>query len=316
MSAASAVEPLRAANLLAGKQLYDLVFLSTGSAHERSSVGAAFDTVPFDQAGEHFDRMFVIAGGDPLAFRDARLNAYLRRLAALGITLGGVSGGAAILHQAGLLQARRFTIHWQHFDALLARDSEALMERKLFVIDRDRFTCAGGSAPLDMMHALIAAEHGATLARKVSDWFIHTELRSAEGSQRLDVTAKYGIHHPALVAMIRLMEDHIADPMNLDQLSRLSAIGERQLERLCRKHLGQSAMQFYRQMRLEKARELLVQTALPAQYVALATGFPNSTHFSRAFRNMFGKTPGQVRTVGLPAAQITSASSLHQDVDD
>lgn len=295
MSAAAAVEPLRAANLLAGRPLYDLVFLSTGAARARASVGCAFDAIPLAEAGVDFDMVFVVAGGDPLSFRDAGVRGFLRRLAARGVPLGGISGGAAILQEAGVLQRRRFTIHWQHFDALQARAPEALMERRLFVIDRDRFTCAGGSAPLDMMHALIAAEHGAALAREISDWFIHTGLRPADDPQRLDAASKYDVHHPALVAMIGLMEDHIADPMTLAQLARLSGIGERQLERLCRAQLGQSAMQFYRRLRLAKAAELLRQTALPIVEVALASGFPNNAYFSRAFRQAYGIPPSDAR---------------------
>lgn len=298
MSAAAAVEPLRAANLLAGRALYEMHFLSSAGGLCRASVGAGFDTLALEAAGSDYDRVFVVAGGDPLAYRNARLAAFLRRLAARGVALGGISGGAAILHEAGLLRARRFTIHWQHFDALLARDPEALMERRLFVIDRDRFTCAGGAGPLDMMHALIAAEQGAELARAVSDWFIHTGLRPAEDPQRLDVTMKYGIHHAALAAMIGLMEDHIADPMELAQLARLSGIGARQLERLCRQHLGRSVMQFYRDLRLDKARELVTQTTLPVQDIALATGFPNSAHFARMFQQRFGQSSRSLRKGG------------------
>ncbi|TDE35404.1 GlxA family transcriptional regulator [Antarcticimicrobium sediminis] len=295
MSAAAAVEPLRAANLLAGRALYELVFLSTGATQARASVGCAFDTVPLSEAGTDFDMVFVVAGGDPLAFCDVGVRGFLHRLAARGVPLGGISGGAAILQEAGVLENRRFTVHWQHFDALQARAPEAMMERRLFVIDRDRFTCAGGSAPLDMMHALIAAEQGAALAREISDWFIHTGLRPAEDPQRLDATARYDVHHPALVAMIGLMEAHIADPMTLAQLARLSGIGARQLERLCRGHLGQSAMQFYRHLRLAKAADLLRQTALPIIEVGLATGFPNNAYFSRAFRQAYGISPSDAR---------------------
>ena len=303
MSAAAAVEPLRAANLLAGHPFYDLVFLSTGAARVRASVGCSFDATPLAEAGFNFDMLFVVAGGDPLAFRDVKVRAFLQRLAARGVPLGGISGGAAILQEAGLLERRRFTIHWQHFDALQARAPEALMERRLFVIDRDRFTCAGGSAPLDMMHALIASEHGVDLARNISDWFIHTGLRPADDPQQLNATAKYDVHHPALIAMIGLLNDHIADPMPLSQIARLSGVGERQLERLCQNQLGQSVMQFYRGLRLAKAAELLRQSALPIVEVALATGFPNNAYFSRAFRRLYGISPSHARRNGADPAR-------------
>ncbi|TIO73865.1 MAG: AraC family transcriptional regulator, partial [Mesorhizobium sp.] len=142
MSAASAVEPLRAANLLSGRIVYDLNFMSAKGGWMRSSVSGAFETEPVSQAGTDFDILFVVAGGNPLTYRDDRILAWLRRLARSGVPLGGISGGAAILAAAGVMSSRRFTIHWQHIDAMREMYPDALIERRLFVIDRDRFTCA------------------------------------------------------------------------------------------------------------------------------------------------------------------------------
>lgn len=150
------------------------------------------------------------------------------------MALGGISGGAVILAAAGVMTARRFTIHWQHLDAARETWPDALIERKLFVIDRDRFTCAGGTAALDMMHVLIASAHGAELVRAVSDWLIHTGIREAEASQQLDPVRKYDLHHPALIAMVELMTTHIADPLGLDDLGALCDTTPRHLERLSR----------------------------------------------------------------------------------
>ncbi|SIT07891.1 GlxA family transcriptional regulator [Paracoccus saliphilus] len=300
MSTASAIEPLRAANLLSGRVLYDLRFLSVHGGWMQSSGAGAFHTVPVADATEEFDILFVVAGGDPLAQRDERVFAILRRLARHGVSLGGISGGAAILAAAGVMTARRFTIHWQHIDAMRETYPDALIERRLFVIDRDRFTCAGGMAPLDMMHALIAADHGSALARSVSDWFIHTGIREAEAPQQLDPARKYDLHHPALVAMIDLMTSHLADPLRLDDLGHLCGIGPRQLERLTQARLGHSVMQLYRRLRLEKADELLTQSSLPLTEIALATGFTSRSHFSRTFREQFGQTPSARRTQPRP----------------
>lgn len=295
MSTASAIEPLRAANLLSGRQLYDLGFLSVDGGWIHSSGAGAFDTQPISAAGDGFDILFVVAGGDPMAQRDTRVLALLRRLARRGVPLGGISGGSAILAAAGVMAARRFTIHWQHIDTMRETYPDALIERRLFIIDRDRFTCAGGMAPLDMMHALIAAQHGSALARSVSDWFIHTGIREAEAPQQLDPARKYDLHHPALVAMINLMTSHLADPLGLDDLGQLSGVSPRQLERLAQEQLGQSVMQFYRHLRLDKASELLAQSSLPLIEIALATGFSNRSHFSRSFRNQYGISPSAQR---------------------
>lgn len=295
MSTAAAVEPLRAANLLAGSTLYELRFVSLAGTSARSSVGAQFETEPLYRAGTEFNIVFVVAGGNPFAVREPQLEAWLRRLDRAGVRLGGISGGAAILYAAGLLTQRRFTVHWHHYDALLERFPEALMERRIFVIDRDRWTCAGGVAPLDMMYALITADHGFAFAREVSDWLLHTQVRAPQEPQRAGPAEKYGLHHPVLTAAVKLMEDHIADPLDGDQLAGLCAVSPRHLHRLFRQHLGKPLGAFYIALRIAKAKELLDQTALPIVEVALATGFPNRSHFTRVFRTLVGETPAVFR---------------------
>jgi transcriptional regulator GlxA family with amidase domain len=295
MSCASAVEPLRAANLLARRRLYDMVFLSVAGGPAPASVGGSFDTVPIGQADGPFDMVFVVAGGTQVAAPDRATARFLRGLDRRRIALGGISGGAVVLARAGLMTNRRFTVHWQHFDALRELSPDYLMERRLFVIDRDRFTCAGGAAPLDMMHALIAAHHGLDLARKVADWFIHTGIRAADDPQRAGTAERYRVHHPQLVGAVDLMQSHIADPLSASQIANLSGMSARNLQRLFRDRMGTGLMQFYRDLRLDTARDLLEQTGLPVLDVAVATGFANGAHFARAFRARWrfpGSFPG------------------------
>lgn len=292
MSTAAAIEPLRAANLLASRDLYALRYLSPGGGRSSASAGSVFDTEAIGAgAGDAFDLVFVVAGGDPLAVREPALNAWLRRLDARGVALGGISGGAALLAQAGLMANRRFTLHWEHEEALRTLSETLLIERRLFVIDRDRYTCAGGVAPLDMMHALIAAEHGAAFARRVSDWFIHTHVRTPDQPQKAGLVEQYGTHHPALLAALELMESHLADPLSVEQLAHLAGVSPRQLQRLFQQQLGRSAKRFYLDLRLAKADELLRRTRLAIPEVAALCGFANAAHFARAMRSGTGESP-------------------------
>ncbi|QIE43673.1 GlxA family transcriptional regulator (plasmid) [Rhodobacteraceae bacterium SC52] len=299
MSCAAAIEPLRAANLLAGQPLYDLTFLSVKGGPAAASVGAVFDTVSIDAETVPFDIVFVVAGGNPMASKYPEAARFLRQLDRRGVALGGISGGGVILAQSGLMLGRRFTVHWQHFDALREVSPGHLMERRLFVIDRDRFTCAGGSAPLDMMHALITAQHGIALAQKVADWFIHTRIREAGDPQKSGTAERYQLHHPVLVTTVDMMETHIADPLTVEQLATLADMSPRHLQRLFRDRMGLSLIRFYRDLRLDKARDLLSQTGLPILEVALATGFANGAHFARAFRDKFGTRPSTLRPTGI-----------------
>jgi len=298
MSVASAVEPLRAANLLAEQALYKSSFLSETGGFMASTATGGFNTTAWWQENDGFDLVFVAAGGNPLVYDSPDLRRYLRHLAAQGVLLGGISGGSAILARYGMMDGRRFTVHWQHVQALRDFYPHLLVERSLYVIDRDRYTCAGGVAALDMMHAIIAAEHGTGFARTVSDWFIHTDIRTPTDPQQSNIEQQYGVTHPALVAAIGLMNAHLGDPLTPEQIGMLSGQSARQLQRLFNQQLGVPMMQFYRNLRLEKANELLQQVALPITEIALATGFSNAAHFSRCFVQRFGVTPAQRRAQG------------------
>ena len=299
MSLASAVEPLRAANLLAGRMLYRLHFFASAEGFVAASCGGGFVCKPLALAGSELDIAFVVAGGDPMRFTDPVLIHGLRGLQARRVRLGGISGGGAILARHGLMQGRRFTLHWLHADALADQQPDLLIERALYVIDRDRYSCAGGVAALDMMCALIAGEHGADFARAVSDWFIHPRLRTADEPQQLDPIDRYQLTHPMLVAAVRLMNSHLADPLAPEQLASLSGGSPRQLQRLFQAQFKQPLMQFYRILRLEKADQLLAQSTLSLGDIAQATGFVSTAHFSRCFAAHFGMPPARRRGAHL-----------------
>ncbi len=295
MSYAAASEPFRAANHLAGKELYHVRNISVFEAEVASSGAARVKTRT--QIGEHvdFDLVIVIAGGDPAEFRNKRVFQWLRHLSRRGVMLGGVSGGPVILAAAGLMDGRRMTVHWEHAVSLVEISPSLYLEKSIYVIDKDRYTCAGGIAPLDMMHELIASHHGSEFATKVSDWFMHTNVRGAGQPQRAGYVARYGTTSAPVIRAIEAMENHVGDPLDLMQIAEMSGVGPRQLNRLFSDKLGEGTMAFYRNFRLEKARNLLTQSPLSITEIALATGFCSSAHFAKTFRNRYGKPPSDFR---------------------
>lgn len=306
MSLASAVEPLRAANQLANKELYRLQFHATEAGFIASSSGGGFNCTPIGDARP--DLLFVVAGGNPIQHDDPGLIRSLRGIDRLKVRLGGISGGAAVLARHGLMAGRRFTLHWLHIEELQELVPDLLIERALFVIDRDRYTCAGGVASFDMMCAMIAGQHGADFAREVSEWFIHSRVRSASEPQQLDPARRYNLHHPTLEAAVRLMTTHIGDPLSADQLASLAGCSTRQLQRRFGDHFGMAMMRFYLGLRLDKADELLRHSALSIAEIAALTGFATVPHFSRCFAAKFDAPPGRRRGKGLPVhASPTSA---------
>ena len=295
LSYAAAVEPLRAANLLAGRALYAVREIPAEGALATSSGGAQVRAGA--QLGEavDFDLVLVVAGGDPSAFVSRRATRWLRHLARRGVVIGGVSGGPVVLARAGVMGGRRMTVHWEHRALLGATEPAPIVERSRYVIDRDRLTCAGGTAALDMMHALIARHHGARFAREVSDWFLHADVRTSADPQRSGPAERWGAVPPTLLAALEAMENHVGDPLELAQLAAVAGVGTRQLNRLCRAHFETSVGALYRRVRLEKARALLERSALPIGEVARATGFPSAAHFARRFGAAYGATPSAWR---------------------
>ena len=289
-SYACTVEPFRAANLLSRRSLYDVVHF--GDAARVESSGAA-SIEPRHQVGAmiDLDLLLVVAGGDPFAFADPAVFTWLARLSRRGVRIGGVSGGSVLLANAGLMSGRRLTVHWDHAAPLADRFPDILIERKLFVIDRDRVTCGGGTAPLDLMHALIASHHGRVFARLVSDWFLHTDIRSAAAPQRGGVAERFGAHSPHILEAVASMESHVGDPLSLKQLALMAEVSTRHLNRLFVEAFGQSVMDYYRDLRLDTGRRLIRSTAMRIGEIADATGFSSAGHFSNAYLARFGLRP-------------------------
>ncbi len=295
MSFASSIEPLRAANTIAGRELYRILCVSADGKPATSSVGSQMPCEAMVGDVIDADILFVSSGGRPWNFSDKKTFAWLRRLSRTGIRIGGISGGPYILARAGIMEGRHMTIHWEHAPALSEEFPELLLTRSRYIIDRDRLTCAGGIAALDMMHAIIAEEHGKAFATEVSDWFLHRDVALATSPQRASLTQRYGIHRQDVIYALELMESNIAMPMERTAVAAKVGLSTRQIDRLFASLLGQSFSDHYRALRLDRARNLLMQSTLPITEIALACGFANASHFSRAYSARFNVPPRRDR---------------------
>jgi transcriptional regulator GlxA family with amidase domain len=295
MSYAAATEPFRAANVLAGRALY-LVRIFAETPIVRSSSDAAVTAEPLPVETGDLDVVFVCAGGDPSGWQKPAIHAALRRLAVAGVRIGGISGGPFLLALAGLLHRRRFTIHWEHAPALAERFPDLMPEHARYIIDRDRLTCGGGIAPLDMMYSLIAERMGAEFARRITDWFLHTDVASGEDPQRASLAERHGIHHPVLAAIIGKMETTIERPLTRKAMARFAGVSERHLDRLFAEQRGATFTADYRRIRLDYADKLVRQSMLSLSEISVATGFSSASHFARAYSRQFGRSPRAART--------------------
>lgn len=291
MAFSSAVEPLRSANRMSGRNLYAWKVITVNGEPLPSSSGIEFRPDGTADAVGKLDALVVCSGADVTTVKDDKIFALLRRLERSGVKVGGICTGAHILARAGLLKDKRCTIHWENLPGFQEEFPELDARSDLFEIDGDRFTCAGGTAALDMMLHLIAKQHGADLSRAVAEQFILDRIRENHDKQRMELRARLGISHPKLIQVIAEMERSIEEPLSQIELAQASSLSTRQLERLFRKYLGCTPTRYYLMMRLERARQLLAQTSMSILSVALACGFVSASHFSKCYREYFGRTP-------------------------
>ena len=291
-----AIESLRMANRAAAKTLYSWsVYTIDGNSVKASNgLDIAADGC-IDDAGE-MKICFVCSGIDVADCWDKSLQFALRKLASRNhIILGALCTGSYLLARAGLLDGYKCTIHWENIASMREEFPKAQFSDDLFQIDRDRITCAGGQASLDMMMKVIGDAHGPKLAAHISEQFMCERIRSTEDRQRVPLHLHLGANQPKLTEAVTLMEANLEEPISLDELSSYVGISRRQLERLFQKHLNCVPTRYYLNLRLSRARLLLLQTSKSIVDIALACGFISAPHFSKCYRDMFGIPPRDER---------------------
>lgn len=295
LSFACAVEPLRLANFALGRELYRWRLCADGGEFAQCSNGQrTLVDIGFEEIGRD-DVLMVCSGVDVKAATTKSLLQYLRREARRGITIGGLCNATYIMARAGLLDGKRCTIHWDNRDSFLEEFPDINLSQSIYTIDGNRYSSAGGSASADLMLKLIGDEHGQEVANQVADQMIYTTIRSDREEQRLSIPTRIGVRHPKLANVIRMMEHNIEEPVSPSLLAEEVGMSTRQLERLFRRYLGRSPKRYYMELRLQKAKNLLMQTDMTVINVALACGFTSPSHFSKCYRAHFSTTPYRER---------------------
>ncbi len=294
MGFVSAIEPLRVANRFQeGAYQWRILSLDGGPVVASNGMSINADAA-LAQAGT-VETVFVVAGFNPLALYQPALADWLRNVHRHGARLGAIDTGAFVLAQAGLLGAEPVTLHWEALAAFIERFPGVPVTQELFEIGQQVITCAGGTSAIDMMLALIARRHGRELAAQVSEQFVLGRIRSQSDHQRMEIAARYGLHNRKTIQVVKLMQEHIEDPLTADDLAGMISVTRRQMERLFAAHLRETPARFYVRVRLDRARELLRQTDMGILAVGVACGFGSSSSFSRAYRAHFGLSPKDER---------------------
>lgn len=309
LSVVSAVEPLRAANRLLGRPTYAWRFYSAdGEAIPASNgmivnVSGGLGDITAQAGG--IDYLFVCAGLDHDPPGRQRLHAALHQCARAGLVLGSLSSGSFILARAGLLRGYRATIHWEIRPAFEEAFPDLDCSPGLYVVDRDRWTGSGGIAGMDMMLELIGRDHGPALSRAVANQFQIDRIRNAAIHQRPGTLDRLETLPSPLQKAVGLMLANIEVPLGMQEIAGLAGLRLRRMERMFRAYLDASPAQFYRGLRLEKARELLLYTNLSTLEVGVLTGFSSSSHFAMAYQRHYGMRPTDTRRPAPGQAQET-----------
>ncbi|RMD92446.1 MAG: GlxA family transcriptional regulator [Alphaproteobacteria bacterium] len=314
ISFACALEPLRLANRHSGREFYRWKLAGEKGAGGVQPCSAGIP-VTLDMGLEEVarDDTIIVCGGVQVKEATTRpvLN-WLRREARRGVTIGAICTGAHVLAKAGLLDGRRATIHWENHDSFLEEFEEVELSKTVFVIDGNRMTSAGGISSIDLMLRIVADDLGQELANTVADQLIYNSIRTDRDSQRLSVPTRIGVRHPKLASVIQTMEANIEEPISPSVLARDVGMSTRQLERLFRRYLNRSPKRYYMELRLQKARNLLMQTDMSVINVALACGFASPSHFSKCYRAHYNTTPYRERGAQTAAGKGAVASAAQR----
>jgi transcriptional regulator GlxA family with amidase domain len=302
LSFAGAVDALRIANRIAPKSYTWSLTSETGSAVSCSANISYNVDSGFLELGR--DDTIILCGGVNIQVATTkRLLNWLRREARKGVKMVALCTASYSLAKAGLLNGKKATIHWENQDSFSEEFEEIELTKTVFVVDGNRMTTAGGTSSIDLMLQLIANDLGEEKANYVADQLIYSSIRTNEDEQRLSIPTRIGVRHPKLSRVIQTMEVNIEDPISPSDLASNVGMSTRQLERLFRRYLNKSPKRYYMGLRLQKARNLLMQTDMSVINVALSCGFSSPSHFSKCYRSHYETTPYRER--GTHAKKLT-----------
>jgi len=290
-----AMEALRIANQYHGRKLYDWLLISECGTSVRSGNGMSLSVDETIADVNSLPTVLVFGGNHPMQHLSKRLLNWLRRLARHGCVMGGIDTGTFALAEAGLLDDHEVTMHWESVSTFKERYPGIKVCERLYKIDDDRITCAGGHATLDLMLGLIAKRHGAALAQIVANAFVAHRPRSETEPQRIEPRLLTGDSNSPLTRIFQDMEQNIQTPLSAQALAKRAGVSVRALSRLLHDRIGESPMSYYRKIRLQAARNALFYSDIAIQDIAASCGFASPEVFSRTFKDHFGLSPREFR---------------------
>ncbi len=247
-----------------------------------------------DTSAHHWHLVLLVADEAQAALKPANSRALIERCRAAPFW-GGVGAGVLWLADAGVLNGVRTALPWALYADVDSLADHANFTPNLFEIDENRLTCCGGAASSDFSLTLVEAIYGTPLQAQIKETLCIDRVRGREERQRVALQARFGALQPKLTEAVSLMEANIEEPLSTDDIANLVGISRRQLERLFKQYLGSLPSRYYLELRLQRSRQLLLETHYSIVQVGLMCGFSSGSHFSTAFGTLFGNTPREER---------------------
>ena len=296
LTLAALVEPMRMANTVSDRQLYNWTLCSDGRDSIDSSSGFTI-AIDEDIAGiRECDALFVVASYEARRFVSSSVVTFLRKAARSKALIGGLDAAPYILAEAGLLDGYRATTHWDDLADFQERYPHIDVVSERYVVDRGRATTSGSLPSFDFTLDFIRQREGLALAMNVSGNFLYDQARPGSEPQFMIATSRITARHPKIAKVVKLMEQTLQTPLTMAELATSVGLSERSLLRRFREALNVSPHRYYRELRLDVGRRLLDNSDLSVTEVALACGFDSRAAFTRAFKDAFGTPPSRHRT--------------------
>ncbi len=296
----SFIDPFRASNYLTGANGFSWSFVSQSGGNIEASNGLVVATKPLDEFLDRKPWLVVVSSSwTPERYTSRKLRTSLQKWERTGAIVGGLDTGGIILADAGMLKGKTATVHYEHIDAFIELATETTVSENMIVLDDRIFTCCGGTASTDAGLRFVHAVAGENIANAAARYLFHHDVRREDQSQNPKVVEPMGYVTSGLVrAAIDMMEAHLEKTLSIPDIAASLDISQRQLSRLFRQYVQKSPLEYYRDIRLDRARGLVTQTELKFSEVAAASGFNSQVHFCRAYRQRFGLSPSADRIAG------------------
>ncbi|MDH3220269.1 MAG: GlxA family transcriptional regulator [Gammaproteobacteria bacterium] len=295
MSLASALDTMRAANRIANRELFEWKIATLNGAPARLTCDLTIEPDTRLDDDSRGDVLIVVASFNQQHHAGPAHLKLIKRVSRNFSALGGIEAGSWILARSGLLERRAATTHWEDLEEFATRFPGIEIRPDRFVIDGRVFTTGGASPTFDFMLYLIRRRYGYPLAIEVSSVFIYDGGRSATDTQPLVSLGMLEGNEPRVAAAIHVMEKHIDDTLSIAQVAAQVDLSVRMLEYLFRQTLDMSPAAYYRRLRLQTGRRMVVDTRLRLQEIAIRTGFNSLSSFSRLFKSYYQQSPGECR---------------------